>query len=84
MRITLTTNRFLFSPRSMSLNILRPLTAMKPYRVRHTPPITQLGMVCKSAITGLKKLRTMHMIAAVKMVLTDAFLVIATQPTLSP
>ena len=50
------------------MNILNPETAINPYNVRHTPPITQEGMVRRIAISGLIKDITMHIIAAVKIV----------------
>ena len=57
---------------------------MKPYRAMHTPPITQGGMVLTKATKGLMKAITIAIMAAVKMVTTEALPVIATQPTLSP
>ena len=83
-RITLTTKRFLFSSRLIFLNILRPLTAIKPYSATQTPPITQLGMELTMAINGDRKEMSIAIIAAVMIVTTEAFEVIATHPTDSP
>ena len=57
---------------------------MKPYRVTHTPPITQEGMVARKVANGEMNEITIAMIAVVKMVRTDALPEIATQPTDSP
>ena len=83
-KIAETTKRFLPSLRSTFWIIFRPETAIKPYRAMQTPPMTQLGMEERKVTKGPKKEITMLMIAAVVMVMTDAFLVIATQPTDSP
>ena len=84
MSITHTTKRFLLSPRSTCCIIFKPDTAMKPYRVTHTPPITQEGMVARKVANGEMNEITIAMIAVVKMVRTDALPEIATQPTDSP
>ena len=83
-KITDTTNKFLLSPKSTSLIILRPDTAMKPYNTIHTPPITQLGIVASNVTNGAMNESTIHKIAVQKIVITEAFLEIATQPTDSP
>ena len=83
-RITATTKRFLLSLRSTSCIILRPDTAMNPYRVTHTPPITQFGIVERKVTNGPKKEIIIAITAVAKMVTTEAFPVIATQPTDSP
>ena len=46
--------------------------------------MTQLGIVLKAAVTGVRNDKTMSIKAATKIVLTEAFFVIATQPTDSP
>ena len=84
MRIEETTKRFLLSPRSTFWIILRPETAIKPYRATQTPPITQLGMEARKVTKGPKKEITIHITAVVVMVTTDALRVMATQPTDSP
>ena len=57
---------------------------MKPYKAIHTPPITQEGSVAKNVTNGPTKDANIHIIAVTKIVLTEAFLLIATQPTDSP
>ena len=79
-----TTNRFLLAFRFTFWIIFRPETAMKPYRATQTPPMTQLGMDARKVTKGPKKEMTMHMMAAVVMVTTEALRVMATQPTDSP
>ena len=66
------------------MSICRPLTAINPYIAMHAPPITHLGMELITATKGVKKERTIQPIAAVKMEMVEAFLLIATQPTDSP
>ena len=83
-RIAETTNRFLLAPRLTCWIIFRPETAIKPYSATQTPPMTQLGMDARKVTKGPKKEMTMHIIAAVVMVTTEAFRVMATQPTDSP
>jgi len=57
---------------------------MKPYNTIHTPPITHEGIVAKSVTNGAMNDKIIHKIAVTKIVITDAFLEIATQPTDSP
>ena len=83
-KIELTTNRFLDSPRSIPLSMFKPETAMKPYKDKQTPPITQLGIVSIKATMGEQNAKTIAMTDAPRIDKTEAFLVIATQPTDSP
>ena len=83
-RMTATTNRLRFSFRSTFWIIFRPEQAMKPYRVMHTPPMTQPGMESRKATKGPMKETRMAMMAVVVMVTTEALRVMATQPTDSP
>ena len=83
-RITEVVKRFAWFSRSTFCIILRPDTAIKPYSVTHTPPITQPGIESRNATKGEIKDIATAIIAVVVMVTTDAFLVIATQPTDSP
>ena len=83
-RITETVKRFALSSRSIFCIILRPETAINPYRVMQAPPIIQPGMESRNATKGETKEMRIAMIAVVVMVAIDAFLVIATQPTDSP
>ena len=46
--------------------------------------MTQFGIVLKAAVNGVMNDKTISMQAAAKIVLTEAFFVIATQPTDSP
>ena len=50
----------------------------------HTPPITHEGIEFTNAINGETKEISIAKTAAVMIVVTDAFLVIATHPTDSP
>ena len=63
---------------------MSPDTAIKPYKEIQTPPITQEGIVARKVTNGAKNAAAIHITAVVKMVTTDAFLEIATQPTDSP
>ena len=83
-RITEAVKRFRLSFRSTGCSIFRPETAIKPYRVMHTPPMTQVGIVLRKVTNGPQKLAAMARIAVARMVTTEALPVIATQPTDSP
>lgn len=83
-KIVATTNKFLFAPKSTFWIIFKPLTAINPYNATQTPPITNEGIVLTKATNGDKNEMIIARIAAVKIVATDAFLVIATHATLSP
>ena len=83
-KMTETTNKFLLSPRSTSLIIFKPETAMKPYKAIQTPPMTQLGIVLSKSENGKMKDNTMAMQAVTKIVLTEALPEMATQPMDSP
>lgn len=83
-RIIEAVKRFLLSFKSTGCNIFRPDTAIKPYRVIHTAPMTQEGIDEITAVIGPINEIIMHSIAATKMVNVDAFLVIATQAIDSP
>ena len=50
----------------------------------HIPPMTQVGMVLTNATKGAQKESRIAMKAVITVVDTEAFPVIATQPTLSP
>ena len=62
-RIVAAVKRFRLSFRSTGWSIFSPLTAMKPYSVMQTPPITQVGIVLRKVTNGAKKLATMARIA---------------------
>ena len=49
-----------------------------------TPPITQFGILARKVTNGPKKEIMIAMTAVVRIVTTEAFPVIATQPTDSP
>ena len=57
---------------------------MKPYRAIQTPPMTQEGIVERNVTKGAKKEMTIARHAVTKIVNTEAFPVMATQPTDSP
>ena len=83
-RITEAVKRLRLSSRSTAFNIFRPETAINPYRAIQTPPMTQEGIEAMSATKGVMKEKITQPTAAARIVTTEAFLVIATQPTLSP
>ena len=57
---------------------------MKPYSAMQTPPMTQFGMVERRVTKGPKKEATIARMAVARMVTTEAFPEMATQPTDSP
>ncbi len=83
-RITDAVKRFLLIPRSTFWSILRPDTEINPYREIHTPPITQEGMESISATRGVKNENIIHPNAANRMVMLEAFPVMATHAMDSP
>ena len=85
-KITEATKMFLVLEKStFSLtNILTPEEAMKPYKIKETPPVTQNGMVCKRAVNGVKKPNKIVMIAAKIITLIEAIFVIPITATFSP
>ena len=83
-RITDAVNKFLLIPRSTFWSILRPDTEINPYRDIHTPPITQEGMESISATRGVKNENIIHPNAANRMVMLEAFPVMATHAMDSP
>ena len=84
MRITEAVKRLRLSSRSTAFSIFRPETAINPYRAIQTPPMTQEGIEAMSAMKGVMNEKITQPTAAARIVTTEAFLVIATQPTLSP
>ena len=57
---------------------------MNPYKAIQTPPITQDGIVDKKVEKGATKANTSAITAVTKIVLIEAFPLIATVPTDSP
>ena len=64
--------------------ILTPEEAMKPYKRRETPPVTQAGIVIVRVMRGVMKPKQIAIAQAKRITLTEAIFVTPTTATFSP